>query len=113
MKFFLRLILNAIALYAIAQMHIGLHVSNTGAAVLGALLLGVCNALVRPILFLLTLPLTILTLGLFTFVINAVVFAIVAYITPGFRVDSFGSAFWASLIMWIVSWIVNHVLAEA
>ena len=82
------------------------------AAIFGTIVLGICNALVRPILFLLTLPLTILTLGLFTFVINALVFYLVAYLTPGFHVDGFAAAFKASILLWIVSWIVSHLFAE-
>lgn len=110
MGFFLRLLVNAGAMYILAQLNLGFHISNLGAALIGAIVLGVCNALVRPILFVLTLPLTILTLGLFTFVINAVVFWIVAYVTPGFQVDGFGSAFLVSQILWVVSWIASHLL---
>jgi putative membrane protein len=112
-RFVIRLLLNAAALYILAHLNLGLHVADTLAAVIGAFVLGLANALVRPILFLLTLPLTILTLGLFTFIINAIVFWLVAYVTPGFRVDSFGSAFVCSLIMWVVSWVVNQLLADS
>ena len=110
MGFLLRLIINAVAMYVLAQMDLGFHVSNLSAALAGAVVLGLCNALVRPILFLLALPLTIITLGLFTFVINALVFWIVAYVTPGFRLDGFGSALVVSTILWIVSWIASHLL---
>jgi putative membrane protein len=110
--FLIRLLLNAAALYGIAQLNIGLHVGNATAAVFGTIVLGVCNALVRPLLLLLTLPFTILTLGLFTFVVNAVVFWLVAYLTPSFRVDDFGAAFKAAFLMWIVSWVVNRFFAE-
>jgi putative membrane protein len=113
LKFVIRLLLNAAALYIIAQLNLGLHVADTLSAVIGAFVLGLANALVRPIIFILTLPLTILTLGLFTFVVNAIVFWFVAYVTPGFRVDNFGSAFVCALIMWIVSWLVNHLLSDS
>jgi putative membrane protein len=113
MRFFARLLINAFALYAIAQLDIGLHIRNIPAALMGAVLLGICNALVRPIIFLLTLPLTILTLGLFTFVINALVFWLVACLTPGFSIDNFGSAFVASILLWILSWLLNHLLVES
>ncbi|HEY0798951.1 MAG TPA: phage holin family protein [Candidatus Baltobacteraceae bacterium] len=113
MKFVLRLLLNAAALYGIAHLNLGLHIADITWAIIGALILGIANAIVRPILIILTLPLTILTLGLFTFVVNAVVFWLVAYLTPGFRVDNFGSAFVCSLIMWVVSWVVNQLLADA
>jgi putative membrane protein len=112
MHFFVRLLINAAALYTIAQLDIGFHIRNIPTALMGAVFLGICNALVRPIIFLLTLPLTILTLGLFTFVINALVFWLVACLTPGFSIDNFGSAFVASILLWIVSWLLNHLLAE-
>jgi putative membrane protein len=112
MRFIIRLLLNAAALYILAQLNLGLHIADTLAAIIGALVLGLANALVRPILFILTLPLTILTLGLFAFIVNAIVFWLVAYVTPGFRVDNFGSAVVCSLIMWVVSWLVNHLLAD-
>ena len=112
MHFLIRLLVNAAALYGIAQLNIGLHIGNLPAALFGAIVLGICNALVRPILFLLTLPFTILTLGLFTFVVNALVFWLAVYLTPGFHADSFTAAFKASLLMWIVSWMMNHFFAE-
>jgi putative membrane protein len=112
MHFLIRLLVNAAALYGIAQLNIGLHIGNLPAALFGAIVLGICNALVRPILFLLTLPFTILTLGLFTFVVNALVFWLAVYLTPGFHADSFGAAFKASLLMWIVSWVMSRYFAE-
>jgi putative membrane protein len=112
MHFLIRLLVNAAALYGIAQLNIGLHIGNPAAAVFGAIVLGICNALVRPILFFFTLPLTILTLGLFSFVVNALVFWLAVYLTPGFHADTFGAAFKASLLMWIVSWFMNHLFTE-
>jgi putative membrane protein len=111
MSIIVRLIINALALLIVSYLGIGVHVSNLGAALLGAFILGIANALVRPMLFLLTLPLTLLTLGLFTFVVNAIVFWLVAYVTPGFKVDNFGAAFVASLILWAISWVMSHLVA--
>jgi putative membrane protein len=73
--------------------------------VLAALLLGVCNAVVRPLLILLTLPATILSLGLFLLVINAVVLALVAAMLPGFAIASFGSALLGAIIVGLTGWI--------
>jgi putative membrane protein len=85
----------------------GVHVASFGTALAAAAILGVLNAILRPILILLTLPLTVLSLGLFLLIINAGLFELAGTLVTGFRVDSFGSAFLASLIVSIVSWVMN------
>src|ERR1700681_2058417 len=81
--------------------------------VIAAVVLGIINAILRPILIILTLPVEILTLGLFTLVINAITFWLVAQIHAiGLSVDGFGSAFWAALILAIVSFILSHIVKE-
>jgi putative membrane protein len=75
-----------------------------------AVVLGIVNAILRPILIILTLPVEILTLGLFTLVINAITFWIVAQFKLGVSVDGFGSAFWAALVLAIISFILSHLL---
>ena len=85
----------------------GVHVSSFGAAVAAAAVLGVLNVLIKPILFILTLPITVFTLGLFYFVLNAFMFKWVGALVSGFAVDSFGSAFLASLIVSFVSWLFS------
>lgn len=91
----------------------GVHVTGPMAAVIAAVVLGIINAILRPILIILTLPVEILTLGLFTLVINAITFWIVAQIHAiGLSVDGFGSAFWAALILAIVSFILSHIVKE-
>jgi putative membrane protein len=87
----------------------GVQVSSVGVAVVAAAILGILNALVRPILIFLTLPLTIVTFGLFLFVINALLFWLAGAIVPGFRVDSFGSALIGSLIVSVISLIVHSI----
>jgi len=72
---------------------------------IAALLLGLVNAIVRPIVVLLTLPATLLTLGLFLLVVNAAMLGLVAYFLPGFSIDGFWPAFWAAILISIVSWI--------
>jgi putative membrane protein len=72
--------------------------------------LGILNALVRPILIFLTLPITLLTLGLFTLVINALLFWFVSTLVKGFHVSGFGAAFWGALVLWAFSWITNALL---
>ncbi len=85
----------------------GIRVSGFFPALLAAALLGILNAFFRPILILLTLPLNILTLGLFTFVINALMLMIVSAVIPGFTVRGFWTAVWGALIIGAASWLLN------
>jgi putative membrane protein len=111
MTLILRWILNALALMAVAYLYPGVAVSGFFAALVAALVLGLVNAVIRPILILLTLPINILTLGLFTFVINALLFWFVAEIIKGFTVSGgfvaalIGSLLY-SLITLLTSWLV-------
>jgi putative membrane protein len=89
----------------------GVQVKGLGSALIAAAILGIMNALVRPVLILLTLPLTIVTLGFFILIINALLFELAGAIVPGLHVESFWSAFWASMIVSIVSWFMNSVVA--
>lgn len=88
----------------------GIHVDSLTTAVTAAAILGIINVFLRPVLLILTLPLTILTLGFFTFFLNALMLLLVAYFVPGFVVDSFFWAFLSALIISIVSWIANRFI---
>ena len=112
MGFLIRLVINAIALIAVAYIVPGIHLSAIGGSVIGgallaALILGIVNAILRPILVILSLPLEIVTLGLFTLVINALLFWLVGTWHVGLSVDGFWPAFWGALVMTIVSWILS------
>ena len=107
MGFLIRLIVNAIALICVAYVVPGIHVSGIGGALLAALILGIVNAILRPILVVLSLPLELLTLGLFTLVINALLFWLVGALHVGLTVDGFWPAFWGALVMAIISWILS------
>ncbi|MCX6746274.1 MAG: phage holin family protein [Candidatus Parcubacteria bacterium] len=107
MYLLLRWIINALAILAIAYFVPGIVVSGFYAALIAALVLGIINALLRPILILLTLPVNVLTLGLFTLFINAILFWLASTIVKGFSVADFKAAFIGALIMWLVSWITN------
>jgi putative membrane protein len=107
MYLILRWLINAATILVIAYYLPGITVSGFYAALIAALILGVINALLRPLLILLTLPVNVLTLGLFTLVINALLFWFTATIVKGFSVADFTSAFLGALIMWLVSWITN------
>jgi putative membrane protein len=97
--FLVHLILTALLLVLVANLVPGIRVTGFGSAVLGALVLGLVNAFVRPLAIVLTLPLTILTLGLFLFVVNALMLMLAAAIVPGFSVRGFGSALLGSLVL--------------
>lgn len=90
----------------------GIQVAGLFPAILAAALLGILNALLRPILILLTLPLNILTLGLFTFIINAVLLLIVSSVIPGFDILGFWTAVAGSLIITVTSWILNRFIGS-
>ncbi|HKC73919.1 MAG TPA: phage holin family protein [Chloroflexota bacterium] len=107
--FVLRLALNALALLVIANVVPGIHVEPLSALV-AALVLGAVNAVVRPVLILLTLPVTIVTLGLFLLVINAGMFGLAAWLVPGFAVNGFGAALLGSILYWMAGWITSHFI---
>ena len=85
----------------------GVQVDSLVALAVAALVLGFVNAIVRPVLVLLTLPFTVVTLGLFYFVVNGVAFGLAAYLVPGFRVASFFSAVLGALVVGLISWFIG------
>lgn len=107
MFFILRLVINALIIIGITYLVPGISVSGFYTALLVAVILGLVNAVIRPILILLTLPVNILSLGLFTFVINALLFWLVSTIIKGFTVDGFMPAFWGALLLWLGSWVTS------
>ncbi|HLI96571.1 MAG TPA: phage holin family protein [Candidatus Baltobacteraceae bacterium] len=112
MHFLIRLLINGIAFYLIARYVPGIHANGFGYAVLAAFIFGIVNAIVRPIVLLLTLPFTIITLGLFIIVVNALMFWLATWISPGFKVDGFVPALIGGIIMAIVGMITNAVFKE-
>ena len=90
----------------------GIYVASFSSALFAALVLGILNALFRPILLLITLPINILTLGLFTFVINALLLKMVSGVVAGFYVHGFWSAVFGSLIISLVSWLLSSFVSE-
>jgi putative membrane protein len=108
----MRVLLNALAVSVAAYFVPGVILTGPGPAILAGVILGFVNAIVRPVLLLLTLPFTLLTLGLFIFVVNAICFALTAALVPGFDLSGFWSAFFGALIVTIVSWVVNGLLAD-
>jgi putative membrane protein len=103
-------LINAVALLAVAYVMPSIHVDGFGTALVAAVVLGLVNAVIRPILILLTLPATILSLGLFIFVINGLLFWLVGSYLQGFTVGGFWSGFFGAIIYSIVSWALSSAL---
>lgn len=110
MKFLADLLIRAFVLLITTYVVPGFHIKSYWTAILVALVLGLLNALVKPILVILTLPVTILTLGLFVFVINAFLLMIASVFIDGFKVDSFVTAIIASIVITVVSTILNTLI---
>ena len=110
MRILLVWLINALALIAVAYLMPSISVSSFGSALIAALVLGLVNAIIRPVLVLLTLPVTVVTLGLFIFVINALLFWFVGSILAGFHVGGFWSALIGSILFSIVSWLLSALV---
>lgn len=112
MGFILRLLLTAVVFYLLPKFVPGIHVASPISALVAAFIFGIVNAIIRPLILLLTLPITLLTLGLFIIVINALMFWLAAWITPGFRVDTFGAAIVGAIVMMVVGFIASHTFRD-
>ncbi len=110
MTLLLRLLLNGLSLMLVAWLYSGVQVTGIFPALMAALLLGLVNAIIRPVLVLLTLPVTLLTLGLFIFVINALLFWFVAEIIKGFTVNGFIAALIGSLMYSVISLAISWLV---
>ena len=113
MRFILRALAAAFGFWLASRLVSGVHVGGTDSLILAGLLLGLFNALVRPILTLLTLPLTILTLGLFLFVVNGLTVWLVTVFVHGVRISGLWPAILTALIISVVSWLANGVINSA
>ncbi len=103
-------LLNAIALLAVAYLLPSIHVASFGAALIAALVLGLVNTLIRPVLVVLTLPVTLLTLGLFLLVINGLLFWLVGNLLDGFSVGGFWPGVFGALLYSLISWLLGSLL---
>ena len=112
MGFLIRLVANALAILAAAYIVTGIEVSGGLALVGAALVLGLVNAVVRPVLLFLTLPFTLVTLGLFIFLLNAFCLWLTAWLVKGFDVHGFWPAVWGAMIVSVVSWLVTISLSD-
>ena len=110
MRLLLTWIINAVALFAVAYLFNSIHIANFTHALVAALVLGLVNTLVRPILLILTLPATILTLGLFIFIINGFTFWLVGQMDLGFTVVGFWNAVLGAIVYSVISWILSALI---
>ncbi len=110
MRLLLLWVLNAVALLAVTYLLPSIQVSGFGTALLAALVLGFINTLVRPVLALLTLPITMLTLGIFYLVLNGLLFWLASAFIPGFQVNGFASAFVGAILYGVIAWVLSALI---
>ena len=112
MKLFIGWLLSALALLAVAYLVPGIHVSSFMSALIAAAVIGLANILIKPILLILTLPVTIITLGLFIFVINGLLFWLAGYLLQGFDVKTFTAGIIGAIVYSIISWILSAIVTD-
>ena len=110
MKFLLKWFINIIALVVVIHVIAGVSIDNIQTVFVAALILGLLNAFIRPVILILTLPITIVTFGLFTLIINGFLFYLTAKFVKGFTVAGFWNAFWAALLFSVISSVLNFIL---
>ena len=112
-RFLLHWLITAVALAVAAHLVPGIYISSGFVLAVAALALGFVNALVKPVLTVLTLPITVLTLGLFILVVNGIAFGLAAFLVPGFQVAGLGPAILGSLVVALVSWAIGALTRRA
>jgi len=112
MKLLIGWLLNALALLAVAYLVPGIHVSSFTYALIAAAVIGLANMLIKPILLILTLPVTIITLGLFIFVINGLLFWLAGYLLQGFDVRTITAGIIGAIVYSIISWILSAIFVD-
>ena len=110
MRLLLLWFLNALALLAVTWLLPSIQLTGLGAALIAALGLGLINTLVRPVLALLTLPITVLTLGIFYFVLNGLLFWMASALLPGFQVQGFASALLGAILYGVIAWALSALI---
>ncbi len=113
MKLLLTWLINAVSLLAVAYLMPSIVVNNFATALVAALILGLVNTVIRPVLILLTLPVTLLTLGLFIFVINGFLFWFVGSFIEGFIVLGFWAGFWGAMAYSVISWLLAGIIVPS
>ena len=108
-----RLLITALGLWAAATIVPGVTINGVGSLIVAALLLGIVNAFIRPVILILTLPLTLVTLGLFIFVVNGISLALVAWVMPGFTLSGLGAAILGSIVVSVTSWFASTFVGSS
>jgi putative membrane protein len=111
-RFLVRAVFAALGLWVASRIVPGVSIDNMGTLIVAAVLLGIVNALVRPVVFILTLPITILTLGLFLLVVNAAMIGLVALLLGGFQVHGLIAGCLAAIVTGVASWIGHMILRD-
>ncbi|MFI5240855.1 MAG: phage holin family protein [Microgenomates group bacterium] len=112
MNLLIRLAINAFALLVVAYLVPGFHLANLWTAVVAAIAIGVVNTFIKPVLQLIALPISLLTFGIFSFLINVVLLWWTAKFVPGFSIESFTTAIFASIVLSLVSWFLHKMASE-
>jgi len=111
-QFIITLIVTAVSMLIVSRIIPGIEIDSTVAALIGSFVFGIVNGIIKPILVLFTLPFTIVTLGLFLFVVNAICFSLVGYFTPGFEVSGFLDALFGSILVSLVSGLLSQFFGD-
>ncbi|TDJ35221.1 MAG: phage holin family protein [Gammaproteobacteria bacterium] len=109
LEFLIHLAITAALLMLVANAVKGVHIDGWGSAFIAALVLGLVNGVVRPVMVFLTIPITVVTLGLFLLVVNALMLWLVAAVSPGIKVEGFGPAFWGALLLTVLNILVSWI----
>lgn len=112
-RFFLKFAVTSVSMLVVVKILPWAKVSDPVALIVAALLLGIFNSILRPLLIILTLPINVISLGLFTFVINGLILYLIAALVQGFELSGFGSAILASVLISIVSGIINWLIKDS
>jgi putative membrane protein len=113
MGFILRVVVYTLALLVAAHVVPGIRLAGLGSALAAGVVLGIINAVVRPILVVITFPITLLTLGIFLLVLNAFCLKLVSFFVSGFHVAGWWPAFWGALLVSVVSWILTALISDS
>jgi len=109
LNWLVRLIINGLALLVADQFISGFAIRGFTSAIIAVLILGIINTFIRPIFLFFTLPITVMSLGLFILIINAITFSMTAWLVDGFTIYSFSGAFWGAIVTSITSWLLNNM----
>jgi putative membrane protein len=112
MKLIIRLAVNVLALLVVEYLVPGFHLANFTTALVAAIVIGVINTFIKPIVQIVALPISILTLGVFAFIVNVLLLMLASYVVPGFEIANFLTAIIASVVLSLVSWFLHKLASD-